>query len=133
MVDLTVAKRWTGFAFVDIPLPGAGSSSSLTITADRSTVSGTTVGSTLVGTAYSNTVTVSIAGGTGPYSGSWTYVSGDSAVICNNPNSTTTDFSATMPSNQSRSAVWRYTAQDSLGVTGTFDVTIDQLTYERSA
>ena len=36
MVDLTIAKRWDGVAWVDMTLPG-GSGSPLSVTANRST------------------------------------------------------------------------------------------------
>lgn len=58
---------------------------------------------------------VSIEGGIGPYSYSWTYVSGDAGI---QPTGSTTNaycaWSAIVNKNSSRSAVWRVTVTDSV-------------------
>ena len=66
-----------------------------------------------------NTVTVTPAGGTGPYTYAWTYVSGD-AVTVFSPSSAATKFlSAT-----SAEAVYKCTVTDSLLATAVVNVGI---------
>lgn len=125
-VDLTIAKRWDGAAFQDIAGFGGGSGFSVTVSP------GTAVGSLftpepagLFQTVTTNNVTAAAAGGTGPYTYSWTYVSGSSAHIPSNSSAATTNWSATQPKNSVRQSVWRVTATDSLGATATADVAVE--------
>lgn len=70
-------------------------------------------------------VTVTPVGGTGPYTHSWTYVSGEADVSPANPTSGTTAFNCVTPGvGQTLSSIWRDTIEDSLGATYSLDVGI---------
>lgn len=126
-VDLTIAKRWDGAAWQDLAgFGGGGSGFSVTVSP------GAAVGllftpepASLFQTVTTSNVTASAAGGTGPYTYSWTYVSGSSAHIPSNPSGATTNWSATQPKNSTRQSVWRVTATDSLSATATADVAVE--------
>lgn len=130
-VTITLAKRWNGSAWVDITLPGGGGAP-LSATVSDTTVFGTEVRiqppaqPSVISVASDNpaNVTVTPAGGTGPYSVVWTHESGDSAVQVLSPLSATTAFIANIGKNQSRTAVKRATVTDSLGATAVIFVTV---------
>lgn len=70
-------------------------------------------------------VTVTPFGGTGPYTHSWTLVSGDSNAAPDSLTADTVSFEASIPAaGQSEFAIWRDTVQDSLGATYTVDIPI---------
>jgi chitodextrinase len=65
------------------------------------------------------------SGGTGTgFTYSWQYVSGDTLISANNPNSSSTDFSRPMPEINTFSAVWRCVATDSNGNSGQSNLTV---------
>ena len=68
------------------------------------------------GAVTTNAVTVSVSGGTGPFTYLWTYVSGYAGFTANTDTLATTTFSGTLTlPGQDRTGVWRCT------VTDTFD------------
>ena len=91
---------------------GAGA---LPFSASASPASAT--GSGLSGTIETNTVTVTPAGGTGPYTYAWAYVSGD-AVTVQSPTAATTKFSSLT----SAESVYRCTVTDFLLATAVANV-----------
>lgn len=93
---------------------GAGA---LSFSATASPISA--VGSGLGGTVQTNTVTVTPAGGTGPYTYSWTYVSGDTVTVLS-PTSAATRFSSATGAE----AVYKCTVTDSLAATAVVNVGI---------
>lgn len=124
-VDLTIAKRWDGSAFQDIA--GFGGGSGFSVTVSPGSASGflfTPEPAELVQTVTTNNVTATAAGGTGPYTYLWEYVSGSSAHIPSNPSGATTNWSATQPKNSTRDSVWKVTATDSLSATSSANVTV---------
>lgn len=134
-IDLTIAKRWDGASWVSIALPGGGGVG-LSATVSDGAVFGTefrisppaqpaVLG---VGSDSPTTVTVTPAGGTGPYTYSWSHVSGDSAVQVLAPSAATTAFIANVGKNQTKAAVKRCTVTDSLLATTFVDVSVS-LTY----
>lgn len=70
-------------------------------------------------TLTTNTVTVTPSGGSGIYTHSWAYVSGDAVFTISNANAATVDWTATVGLIQ-RTATWRDTVSD-----GTNSVTVD--------
>lgn len=122
-VDLTVAKRWDGAAWVDIPLPGGGGGS-LSATASPGSASGSVTDSNLFVNVVSNGVTVTPTGGTGPYTYLWMKLSGDSAVTVSNSTAASVTFSATVPRDQERSAVYRCIVTDSLAASAFVNVSV---------
>lgn len=69
------------------------------------------------GTAQTaSSVTVTISGGTPPYTGVWTKVSGD-VEIGNTSSTPTTKFAAYFTANGTYEAVWKYVVTDSLAAT----------------
>ncbi len=66
------------------------------------------------GAVTTNSVTVTVAGGTGPFTYAWALVSGDTFTP-NSPTSATTNFSTSLTAGQEKSGVYRCT------VTDTFD------------
>lgn len=132
-IDLTIARRWDGSAWVDIPLPGGGGGG-LSATISSAGANGfefRTEPAPAFVTVFIDTpasVTVTPTGGTGPYTYLWDRISGASAVGVSNPTGSVVTFSANVPKNQERSAVWRCTVTDSL--LATFAVTCSiVLTY----
>lgn len=120
-VPLTIAKYWNGTVFVDIPLPGGGGGS-FSVTASPGSASGAVTDNNLFVNVVSNGVTVTPTGGTGPYTYLWTKVSGDSAVTVSNSTAASVTFSATVPRDQERNAVYRCTVTDSLAASAFVDV-----------
>lgn len=66
---------------------------------------------------------LSVTGGTGSISYSWTRVSGSTAISASNPSTFGTSFSATASPGTTASAVFRLTASDGIS-SDTFDVTV---------
>lgn len=123
--NLTIAKRWDGAAFQD--LAGFGGGSGFSVTVSPGAASGNVFvpePAALFQTVTTDTVTASAAGGTGPYTYSWAYVSGSSAHEPSNPSGAATNWSATQPKNSTRDSVWRVTATDSLSATASADVAV---------
>jgi len=89
----------------------------LTFSASASPISAT--GSGLSGVVQTNIVTVTPAGGTGPYTYSWTYVSGDAVTVLSPSSAATKFLSAT-----SAEAVYKCTVTDSLLATAVVNVGI---------
>ena len=71
------------------------------------------------GVVQTNTVTVTPAGGTGPYTYAWTYVSGDAVTVLS-PSSAATKFSSATGAE----AVYKCTVTDSLLATAVVNVGI---------
>lgn len=113
MVDLTIAKMWNGTAFVDLLLPGGGGGNH-SVTVSPGSASAFFIGD---GRPFepltTNSVTATSTGGVAPYSGSWIRVSGSSAVLPVNPTSPTTAFTSNVPRDSIRSAVYKWEATDS--------------------
>jgi hypothetical protein len=132
-VDLTLLKRYTGGVWVDITLPGGAGDLSATVS--PAVVSKTTHvgvgGPTVALVTTLQSASVSVIGGNDPYTYAWTFVSGDSAVLCNSPTSSSTQFHATIHKNNSVSAIWRCTVTDDDDTTVTVDVTVN-LAYEEN-
>lgn len=111
-----------------------GRSNPIIVTVSPSTASGTVAVSppgNPTELVTSSSVTASAAGGSGSYTFSWARISGSTLVSANNSTSATTAFSGVIPLNTTQTAVFRCTVTDSLGETGTFDVTV-QLQYNDS-
>lgn len=132
-VDLTVARRWDGGSWVDIPLPGGGGGG-LSATINSGFANGFEFRAepapafVTVFIDSPASVIVTPTGGTGPYTYSWNRISGASAVGVSSPTSNNVTFSANVPKNQVRSAVYRCTVTDSLLATFNVDCSIE-LTY----
>ena len=88
----------------------------LTFSASASPISATGSGR---GVVQTNIVTVTPAGGTGPYTYSWTYVSGDTVTVLS-PTSAATRFSSATGAE----AVYKCTVTDSLAATAVVNVGI---------
>lgn len=69
------------------------------------------------GTPSTNNVTAAVSGGTAPYTYSWTRVSGD-VFTTSNPTAATTHWSIAVGINDIKTAVYKCTVTDNLGVTG---------------
>lgn len=81
------------------------------------------------GRYVSGTANVTVTGSSS-YTVSWAYVSGSSAISCSNASALNPTFSAAVPQNVSRSAVWRVTVTDTAsGQSKSVDVSI-LLAYE---
>lgn len=125
MVDLTIGKRWTGSAWVDIDgfISGA-----LEVSIDPATASGLdnrdepAPAAVSVGTSN---VTATPFGGTGPYTYLWEYVSGDASFTVSSATAATVSWTALVTKNSSKSATWKVTVTDSLAATATANVSID--------
>lgn len=77
--------------------------------------------------AYTTKTSASVVagGGQAPYTYSWAYVSGGSALLsADSPTSNLTTFTGTGTSQQS-AELWRVTITDALGATATADITVD--------
>lgn len=73
--------------------------------------------------------TATAAGGTGAYTYSWTYISGDAGIaLTTGSTSATAGWSATVNKNSNRSATWRITVND--GVNTVFQNIAVSLTYQ---
>lgn len=124
-VTLTTAKRWSGSAWVDVALPGGGGGS-LIATASPGAANGfvfVAEPASLTSVVTSNNVTVTAAGGTAPYTYSWTKVSGDTLTVTA-PTADTTQFTATLFKNTERAATYRCTVTDALLATDSVDVAV---------
>ena len=89
----------------------------LTATVNDSNPSGETFGSNPV---YTNTVTVTPAGGAAPYTYAWVRTSGTGAA--NFPTAAVTNFFATVPNFNTYVGFFRCTVTDAIGGTATVDV-----------
>jgi SprB repeat len=69
-----------------------------------------------------NAITATASGGTAPYTYAWTRVSGDSGFNALSGSSATSRFRATVAPGDALDAVFRVTATDARGRTGTADV-----------
>ena len=100
----------------------AGVGGGLAATANRSTVTNNTplIGA---GTAVTQSVTITPAGGTGPYTYAWTKVTGDTFVI-GSATAATTDFSVNLGDGNRADAIYRCTVTDSVLATTTKDITV---------
>lgn len=83
------------------------------------------------GLATTNSVTVTPAGGSAPYTYAWTFVSGDSVTV-NSPASATTSFSTTLAPEDETSSVYRCTVTDDNGTTATVDVIVNLASFSSS-
>lgn len=121
--DLTIAKRFDGVNWIDIPLPGGGGGSlSVSISPGEAHGSFIAVGiGPTVKFVVTNNVTATATGGTGPYTYSWTRVSGDSAPQVSNATAATVSWSANIPRETIYFASWRVTVTDSLLATAIAD------------
>lgn len=120
--DVTTVKRWDGASWVDCSWGGGGGA--LSVTANKSSVEGVSDdGADECPTHTSESVTVTASGGTGPYTYSWTRLSGASSVFATASTAATTAFEATICFG-SRSAVFRCTVTDSLSATATVDISV---------
>lgn len=115
-VDLTLAKRFDGANWIDIPLPGGGGGGlSVTISPGEAMGFESRVGAApAVLLVSTNSVTATPTGGTGPYTYSWSRVTGSSAPQVSSATAATTNWTANLGKNQVGSAIWRCTVTDSL-------------------
>lgn len=125
-VDLTVARRWDGASWVDIAFPGGGGGSFSATISDGNPYGDVfdPMPAPLFKPVTSSSTTVTPSGGTGPYTYSWSRISGDSAVSADSPTAATTTFSANVPREGFRTAVYRCTITDSLAATTFVDATV---------
>ena len=98
----------------------AASAGALTASVSPSFASGT---SAVPATVVTNSVTVTPAGGTGPYTYAWTLAAGDTFTIAA-PTAATTTFSKAMGSGEFASAEYRCTVTDSLAAVFAVDVSV---------
>lgn len=75
------------------------------------------------GSITSSIATATATGGAGGYSYAWTYVSGD-ALTVSSPAASSTTFSTTLLSGQTKTAVYRCTVTDAASATGFDDLTV---------
>lgn len=114
-VDLTTGKRWDGSAWQDVLSGGGGGP--VSVTASPGTARGTVIDMSsppLSAGVSSNIVTANATGGVPPYTYNWHKISGDTVTITA-PTSDSTQFSATLFRNESRTATYRCTVTDSVG------------------
>ena len=98
----------------------AAASLSFSASADSFIAIGTRFGT---GAVTTDLVTVTPAGGVGPYTYGWTYVSGYAGLTTDNPTSASTTWTGTISVlGQDRSAVYRCTVTDSLAATTSITV-----------
>lgn len=99
----------------------SGSVGPVTASASPAYVNNTRVGSGLI---TSDPVTVTAAGGVGPYTYAWSRVAGDTYTV-NAPSSATTTFTTTVSAGTAKSASYRCIVTDSLGNNAFVDVTVE--------
>lgn len=75
------------------------------------------------------TATAAVSGGFGPFSYSWSYVSGDVFTI-GSPTSATASFSKTLTGNSHQSGTYRVTVTDSVGDTATATIVVTLITNQ---
>jgi hypothetical protein len=97
----------------------AASAGALTAYASPAFVSGSRTGA---GSVTTDSVTITAAGGTGPYTYAWSSVEG--LFPANSVSSATTTFTRTLTNGQSVSTIQRCTVTDSLAATFEVDVTV---------
>jgi hypothetical protein len=112
MVDLTIGKRWDGTTWVDV-LPTGGSMVSVTPDSTSAYGEGTSIDGKRPARIYTNYVTLSVSGGTAPYTYSWSYVSGDTAIQCQSPIANSTRWYANLYPDTMADGVWKCTVTDS--------------------
>jgi len=76
-----------------------------------------------------NTVTAAATGGTAPYTYAWTRISGASGFNALSASEAATRFRITLDADEGADAVFRVTATDARGRTGTFDVSASAYNY----
>ena len=99
----------------------SGSVASVTASAAPTYLSKTRTGSGII---TSDPVTVTAAGGVGPYTYAWSRVAGDTYTV-NAPSSATTTFTTTVSAGTAKSASYRCIVTDSLGNNAFVDVTVE--------
>jgi hypothetical protein len=97
----------------------AASAGALTASASAAFVSGDRVGA---GSVTTDAVTITAAGGTGPYTYAWTSVEG--LFPANSATAATTTFTRTLTNGQSISTIQRCTVTDAVAATFEVDVTV---------
>jgi len=76
-------------------------------------------------TLVTPTVTVTPSGGVGPFTYGWVRQSGDSAITAASPSTAATSFSASLASDETKTAVFRCTVTDTVtGATTFVDVNV---------
>lgn len=128
-VDLTSLKRWNGSAWIDLGAPvGGGDLSAIVAPAlvSKLLVAASPPAQILTTTAPA---VVTATGGTAPYTYSWAYVSGDSAIYPASPTSNSSYFSGVVYQYDILNAVWRCTVTDAAMDTVTVDVNV-RLNYQ---
>lgn len=95
--------------------------SSLTVTLDNGSVFGAANNGTA---STSGTATATAAGGTTPYSYSWAFVSGDSAITIDSASSNATSFTGTPGTDNSLTASFECTVTDDNSDTASVSVTV---------
>lgn len=125
-VDLAALKRWDGAAWVDITLPSGSGDLSAIVAPFRVSIrfqtSEPAASAALLTTTAPAVVTAS--GGTGPYTYSWTKLSGDSTIQCQSPTDASTYFYAYAYKNEGYTATWRCTITDAALDSVTADVNV---------
>lgn len=83
-------------------------------------------------TGQTNAVTATVSNGVGPYSFSWTYLTGNTTFNCISPTNSTTRWQVTLQVGQTKSSWWRVTVTDSAGNIGYKDIVVygQDISYE---
>lgn len=106
----------------------SGSGGGLTV--EASPISATGVGSASGTTdVVTNAVTVTVTGGTAPYTYAWDQESGDAVWSITAPTAMTTRFIATVDADSTESGSFSCTVTDARGRTGTVTVTANAYNY----